>query len=170
MKNPRTQRSGGQTPPPDIADYENKKQVPETLEAKRAYEAMEEAENPSKLDREQPDSESRRTEFFPDPKSKNSKLARLEDPSRQLNVHGLTAEFPMSVARGFVEKELSSLHIRLVKYGLLMGPGKIVGARPATSIVKGDQNATMRVTYDTGNTKKIVVNAAKEAGLWGPRQ
>ena len=169
LPNPKKWRTN---PPSDLTDYENnnKKQVPETLEVKRAHEAMEEAENPGKLDREQPDTENRRTEFFPDPESKSAKLARREDPSRQLNVHGHTAEFPMSVARGIAEEELTSLHIRLLKYGLLMGPGKIVGARPAIGIVKSDRNATMRVTYDTLNTKKIVVKAAKEAGLWGHRE
>ena len=60
--------------------------------------------------------------------------------------------------------------MRLVKHGLLMGPGKIIGARPATRVVKNDQNATMRVTYDSQNTKKIVVRAANEAGLWGYRE
>ena len=51
-----------------------------------------------------------------------------------------------------------------------MGPRKIIGARPALRAVKNDQDSTMRVTYDSQNTKKIVVKAANSAGLWGYRE
>ena len=158
--------------PPDLADYENnnKQQIAESMEVKMAHAAIEEAERPGQLDLEQPEEENRRTEFFPNPQSKNAKLANEDDPSRQLNVHGLTPEFPMATAGGKAEKELPSIHCRLVRFGLLMGPGKIIGARPASRSIKNDQDATMRVTYDSHNTKKIVVKAANSAGLWVYRE
>ena len=99
-----------------------------------------------------------------------ARLHHEDDPSRQLNVHGLTPEFPMATAGRKAEKKLLSIHCRLVRFGLLMGPGKIIGARPASRSVKNDQDATMRVTYDSHNTKKIVVKAANSAGLWGYRE
>ena len=80
-----TNRAGA---PHDLADYENnnKQQIAETVKLARA--AMEEAERPGQLDLEQPEEDNRRTEFFPNPQSKNPKLANKDDPSRQLNVHG----------------------------------------------------------------------------------
>ena len=158
--------------PPDLADYENnnKQQIAESMEVKMAHAAIEEAERPGQLDLEQPEEENRHTEFFPNPQSKNAKLANEDDPSRQLNVHGLTPEFSMATAGGKAEKELPSIHCRLVRFGLLMGPGKIIGARPASRSIKNDQDATMRVTYDSHNTKKILVKAANSAGLWVYRE
>ena len=81
---------------------------------------MEETDNPGQLDLEQPEEDNRRTEFFPNPQSKNTKLANKDHPSRQLNVHSLTPEFPMAMAGGRAEKELLSLHSRLVRFGLLI--------------------------------------------------
>ena len=51
-----------------------------------------------------------------------------------------------------------------------MGPRKIIGAHPASIAVKNDQESPMRVTYDSINTKKIVVKAAKAADLWGHQE
>ena len=67
---------------------------------------MEETDNPDQLDLEQPEEDNQRTEFFPNPQAKNAKLANKDDPSRQLNVHGLTPEYPMATAGGRAEKEL----------------------------------------------------------------
>ena len=74
--------------PHDLADYENnnKQQIAETMEVKLAHAAMEEAERPGQLDLEQPEEDNWRTEFFPNPQSKNANLANKDDPSTQLNV------------------------------------------------------------------------------------
>ena len=56
------------------------------MEVKLAHAAMEEAERPGQLDLEQPEEDNWRTEFFPNPQSKNANLANKDDPSTQLNI------------------------------------------------------------------------------------
>ena len=132
----------------------------------------EEATNPEQANLEDSTSElnKRRTEFFPAPQSQNAKEARREDLARQLNVHDLPSEFPRSMAGGLAERELHRIHGRLVNFGFLFGPGKIIGARPVSNTVRGDKSTTMRITYDSGKTKKMVIKTARDAHLWSDQK
>ena len=76
-------------------------------------------------------------------------------------------EFLKAMAGGIMERELMSLHGKLVRYGFKFSPQKIIGARPTSSTARNDQTLPMRVTYDSPKTKGIVVKAAKAADLWG---
>ena len=129
----------------------------------------EEATNPEQANLEDSTSElnKRRTEFFPAPQSQNAKEASREDLARQLNVHDLPSEFPRSMEGGSADRELHRTHMQLVNYGFLFGPGKIIGARPVSSTVRGSKTTTMRITYDSKETKKMVIKTARNAHLWG---
>ena len=66
--------------PDDIDDYQNnnKQQVAESVEVRQAQAAAEEAEKPGQADLDDSSTEldNRRTEFFPEPQSKNAKNGR----------------------------------------------------------------------------------------------
>jgi hypothetical protein len=141
-------------------------------EIDRAQFMAEEAANPDQanLDDSTSDLHNRRTEFFPAPQSQNAKEARREDLARQLNVHDLPSEFPRSMVGGLAERELHRFHGRLVNFGFLFGPGKIIGASPISNTVRGNKSTTMRITYDSGKTKKMVIKTARDAHLWGDQK
>ena len=141
-------------------------------EIDRAQAMAKEADNPEQANLEDSTSEqdNRRTEFFPAPQSQYAREARREDLRRQLNVHDLTSEFPRAMAGGFADRELHAIHGRLVNFGFLFGPGKIIGARPVSNTARSNKTTTMRVTYDSEKTKKIVIKTAKEAHLWGDQK
>lgn len=97
-------------------------------------------------------------------------MAEREDRKRQLNVHGLTPEFLDAGAGGTMETQLLKAHGELVKHGLKFRPQNIIRARPTSDTTRNDKTLQMRVTYDSAETKSVVIKAAKAGHIWNSRQ
>ena len=117
------------------------------------------------------ETDNRKTVFFPVPLTK-ANSANKEDHERQLNVHGLSSEFLEASAGGVQDNELFQLHKKLEtkkvgKHGFDFKPHHIIGARHAWNTSSNTQVLPMRVTYDSPQTKRKVIDAALCGGLWG---
>jgi hypothetical protein len=124
---------------------------------------------PTKKEAKSPDMDRRRTySFFPTPGKRKANTATEENHSRQINVHGLSSEFTECQAGGVQDNALYDLFWRLRKekigrHGIDIKPHHIVGARPAnkTSQTSSEDEAQpMRVTVDSSETKKRIIDAA----------
>ena len=151
-----SQDNATQAPEENLQDYENnnKEQRVEPAAAREAQAAAEEEANPGLADLEDSslEEDNQPMEFFPQARSYNARMAEREDHKRQLNVHGLTPEFPRGSAGGKIEKELLEVHGELVKQGFKFRPQNIIGARPTSNTARNGPSSPMRVTYDSADT------------------
>ena len=80
------------------------------------------------------------------------------------------AEFLKACTGGKKEKELFELHGELVKHGFRFRPQNIIGARPTLNTARNGHRSPMQVTYNSPETKSVVIKATKAAHVWNTRE
>jgi hypothetical protein len=91
------------------------------------------------------------------------------NPECQLNVSGITTEFPMtsnSLEGPTTNQTLYEVHMELADFGFVMERGDITGATPISNQARSNSSTPIVVSYRNPEIKQRVVRAAQAANIW----
>ena len=98
--------------------------------------------------------------------------ANNNNPECQLNVSGITTEFPMtrnSLEGPITNKTLYELHMELAEFGFVLERGDITGATPSSNQARSNSSTPITVSYRNPQIKRRVVRASQAANIWNLR-